>query len=167
MVSRFKNKIWKKEDLDKAEKILDKAEKNKSKMAKHVEISLFLFTFLLGILATASVSVVSMPILAVGSLSFGAFMALVFGVLVGCLIIFFSWNMHWLGEHHHAAIALGVIFSGIACFALVAMKANEINVSRGILSLHEPLFLGFVYMIGFLAPYALFTIIEHLRRNSK
>lgn len=151
-------KGWSKEEIKKAENILSEAEKNKHPHIKNVEDSLYWFTLIIGILGTVILSLVMIPILVVSNNLWTYIIAGVFGFLLGALIIIIIKDLHWLEHHHHLLISLVIPIVAIFNFFIVVNRVNAFSYSLGLRNLHNPVMVGIVYFICFLAPYFVFLV---------
>jgi ABC-type uncharacterized transport system fused permease/ATPase subunit len=136
-------KGWSKEEIKKAENILSEAEKKKHPDVKKVENSLYWFTLIIGILGTVILSLIMIPILVVSN---------------NLWIIIIIKDLHWLEHHHHLLISLLIPIVAIFNFFIVVNRVNSFNTSLGIMNHHNPVMVGIVYFVCFLAPYFVFLV---------
>lgn len=147
-----------------AEQILKKAEKRKHPRIRHVENSMFWFTLATGILGSALLSFAIIPVLVAGTIGQGMLVAFVFGLLLGMMIRFMTGNMNWLEDHHHLSITFVIPLIALFNFFIIGVVVNQFNRAYGMQSQHNPVFLGVMYFLGFLVPFAVLAFVKGVRR---
>jgi hypothetical protein len=153
-------KGWSKEEINRAEEIMRKAEQNKHPHIKKVEGSLYWFTLCIGILGTVLLSLIIIPVLIANNAALSYVLTGVFGFLLGALIVMIIKDLHWLEHHHHLLLSLIIPFIAIFNFFIVVNRVNLFSSSIGLRTLHNPLLVGMVYMVCFIIPYAVFLILK-------
>lgn len=149
-------KGWSREELERAERIMKKAEDNKHPSIRKVEDSLYWFTLAIGIIGTVLLSLILIPILIVNNNAWSYILTAVFGFLLGAIIIIIVKDLHWLGRHHHLSISLIIPIIALFNFFIVVNKVNLLVYGIGFPNYHNPILLGVIYFVSFLIPYFLF-----------
>jgi hypothetical protein len=164
MRKRLAKKGWTKEEIVAAEHTIIRAENSKHHKIKATQGWMFWLTLMTGVLGACILTLAMLPILVAGTPGQGVFIALTFGFLLGLLMLYISKRMHWLGQKNHLSMALIVPLAGVASFVLVALRVNEFNSLAGIHYMHEPFLLGFMFFLGYLTPYAVYTAFHKIKR---
>lgn len=155
-------KGWSKEEIAKADRILEEAEKKKHPHIKKIDNSLYWFTLITGILGTVILSIIMIPVLVASNNTWTYLITGIFGFLLGSLIIMILKDLHWLEHHHHLLISLLIPIVAVFNFFIVVSKVNAFNYSLGLRNLHNPVIVGVIYFICFLIPY--FAFLAYKRR---
>lgn len=153
-------KGWSKEEIVRAEKIINKAEKNKHVNVKRVEKSLYWFVLIIGLLGTVMLSLILIPVLMVNMTYWGYVITGVFGFLLGALIVMIIKDLHWLEHHHHVFISLLIPTLAVFNFFIIVNKVNLLNFSIGLNNFNNPVFTSLIYLVCFLIPYAAFLLLK-------
>ena len=153
-------KGWSKEEINRAEDIIEKAEQNKHIHIRRVENSIYWFTLCIGIIGTMLLSLTLIPILIANNTALSYVLTGVFGFLLGALIVIIVKDLHWLEHHHHLLLSLAIPFIAIFNFFIVVNRVNLFSGSIGLRTLHNPLLVGMVYMVCFIIPYAAFLLFK-------
>ncbi|KYK25756.1 hypothetical protein AYK26_01950 [Euryarchaeota archaeon SM23-78] len=156
MRKKLHAKGWSKEEIDRAEKIMKKAEKNKHPDLIRVENSLFWFTLAIGILGTILLSLLLVPILIINNNAWSYILTAVFGFLLGILIVIIIKDMHWLEHHHHLSITILIPVIALLNFLIVVNRVNLFNLQLGLSNFHNPAVIGMIYLVCFVIPYIIF-----------
>ncbi|MBW2990275.1 hypothetical protein KY348_01070 [Candidatus Woesearchaeota archaeon] len=160
MRKKLHAKGWSKEEIDRAKKIIKKAEKNKHPHTVKLENSLYWFTLIIGILGTILFSLVLVPILVVNTTCWGYVLTGLFGFLLGALVIIIIKDLHWLEQHHHLLISLLIPVVAIFNFFIVVKRVNMITMGLGLNNYHNPILTGVIYLACFIIPYIIFLLLK-------
>ena len=160
MKKKLHLKGWTKEEIDRAEMIMRRAEKKKHPHIKKLETCLYWFTLIIGILGTILVSLILIPVLIVNGTGWGYVLIGVFAFLLGALIIVIIKDLDWLEQHHHLLITLLIPIIAIFNFFIVVNRINLLNYSLGLNNFHNPVLIGATYFVCFIIPYALFLALK-------
>jgi len=153
-------KGWSKEEINRAEDIIEKAEQNKHAHIKRVDNSIYWFTLSIGILGTILLSLVLIPVMIASNNAWSYIITGVFGFLLGAIIVIIIKDLHWLGHHHHLFLSLIIPIVAIFNFFVVINRVNVFSSSIGLRTLHNPLLVGMVYLVCFIIPYAAFLLLK-------
>jgi hypothetical protein len=151
-------KGWSEEEIIKAERIFNDAEKKKHPHVRHLEKSLYWFTLATGIIGTVLFSFVLIPIFMISNNTWSFILTGMFGFLLGTVIIIIVKDLHWLEQHHHLFISLTTPIIAIFNFFIVVNRVNILVYTLGLKYIHDPIMLGITYFICFLIPYGAFMI---------
>jgi len=160
MRKRLHKKGWEKAEIDRVERIIKKAEKNKHPHVKKLENSLYWFTLIIGILGTVFFSIMLIPILIASTNTWGYVLTGMLGFLLGALIIIIIKDLHWLEDHHHLFIALLIPVIALLNFIIVVNRVNALKYQLGLGIQHHPFIIGIIYLICFLIPYMVFLFLK-------
>lgn len=151
---------WSKEEIERTNQILKKAERKKHPHVKSLEKSLYWFTLIVGILGTILLSFVLTPILIVNKNMWGYILTGMFGLLLGVMIVIIIKDLHWLEDHHHLFISLIIPIVAIFNLFIVVSRVNLLNYSIGLNNFHNPIVIGVIYFVCFIIPYTGFLIFK-------
>ena len=154
-------KGWSKEELDKAEEIIDDKEVNdKSGSLSHMNRILFWSIMFVIIIGNAMIAFILIPMILVFTQLAMNIFAVIVGLMAGLLFNFLIWDIedNLKRKHHVIAILIIPLLAIVNLYGIVRIS-NAINDVFQISSVREdPLSIAAFYVVGFLAPY-LFTLL--------
>ena len=157
---RLMKKGWGKEDIVKAEDII--ASRNvhdKSRSTVFAIRVIFWSILFVMIIGNALVSFVLIPLLLVFNKLAMDIFVIVIGFTIGLLFNFLIWDVgEYLTKKHHLTAAILIPLLGVINLHAVVRISNSVNDVFQITEVRgDPLVVGALYVIAFLAPY-LFTL---------
>lgn len=156
--TKLMKKGWRKSDINKTVKIIEKAKKSKHPKIKMLDKQVFSFSLILAIMGNFIISISLIPVLLVlNSILLYVIiviMALTFGLLFELLIR----SIEHLETKHH--ILLGVIIPIVAVINFVNMVifSNKIEKILNIQNPQNPYLVAVIYAVSFILPYAVYQV---------
>jgi len=148
-------KGWKKRDINKATKIIERAKKNKHSKIKLLDKSVYWFSLVITIIGNFIISVTLIPfILALRGASL-YLIVITLGLAFGLLFELLIRTIENLETKHH--LFLGIIIPLITLINFIIIS-NNIKKLIGIESPQNLLIVGSVYAIAFILPYISYQI---------
>lgn len=154
LIDRLIEKGWKKKDITRTLKIIEKAKENKHPKIKLLDKAVFWFSLLLAVIGNLVISIALIPELLVlnGAQLYAIIITLgaAFGLLFELLIRSIE-----LQAKHHLFIGIIIPLSALISFIIVSNNMKKIV---GIENPNNPLLVGAVYTISFIMPYAIYHV---------
>ena len=161
---QLKKKGWSEDDIKKAEQIIEsryRHDKSKSIPTSNRIVFWTLFTVIL--IANFLISLTLIPFLLVLNKTGLDFIIVVIGVAFGILFTFMI-NLAHISRRHHIIAGTIIPIVAIINFILITYLANVMN---NVLQLTEvrqnPLIIGIIYVIAFIAPFIIDSLIRKER----
>jgi len=158
--TRLLRKGWTKEELDKAEEIVNEKEAHdKSGSLVHSNRILFWSVMFVIIIGNALIAFILIPMILVFTELAMSVFSLIVGLLAGLLFNFLVWDIEDnLQRRHHVIAILAIPTLAIVNLYGIVRISNAINDVFQITAVREdPLSIAAFYVVGFLIPY-LFTL---------
>jgi len=148
-------KGWKKSDINKTIKIIERAKKNKHPQIKVLDKFVYWFSLLIAIIGNLIISISLIPVLIVlqGLKLYLVIIAL--GLAFGLLFELLIRTIENLEIKHHLFLGTIIPIISIINFIIISNNMKELI---GIESQHNPIIIGAVYAIAFILPYISYQV---------
>lgn len=152
-------KGWKKKDINKAVKIIEKAKANKHPKIKILDKLVIWFSFAIAIIGNFIISIGMIPfILAFNKLNL-YFIVIVEGLSFGLLLELLIRSIWHFEKKHHILFSTIIPLIAIINFALIVTVSSNINKTLKIGYSHvaqNPILVGIAYAFAFILPYLIY-----------
>ena len=148
-------KGWKKSDINKTLKIIERAKKNKHPQIKVLDKFVYWFSLLIAIIGNLVISISLIPVLIVlkGPQLYLVIIAL--GLAFGLLFELLIRTIENLEIKHHLFLGIIIPIISIINFIIISNNMKELI---GIESPQDPIITGAVYTIAFILPYISYQV---------
>lgn len=162
----LKRKGWSKEDISKAEKIInERVKKDKSGTLPYANRSVFWTMFFVIIIGNIIISILMIPFLLVLNLPFLDFIIIVLGLSFGFLFNFLITDIRHITFKHHLIAGIIIPLVAIVNFFFMTTIANNLNDYLEVSNIRQnPYTISIIYMVAFILPYLFFRIVEYLKK---
>ena len=158
-MEEIKNKLveegWKKRDINKTIRIIEKAKENKHPKIKLLDKTVYWFSLLIAIVGNLIISISLIPVLLALKGQQLYFIIIVLGISFGLLFELLIRTVENLKSKHH--LFLGIIIPIIAVINFIIVSNNTKRLI-GIENPQNSLITGAVYAIAFILPYISYQI---------
>lgn len=155
----IKNKLvekgWKKSDINKTIKIIEKAKKNKHPQIKTLDKFVYWFSLLIAIIGNLVISISLIPVLLALKGIFVYVVIITLGISFGLLFELLIRTIENLEVKHHLFLSIIIPIIAVINFIIIS---NNIKELIGIESQQNPIIIGAVYAIAFILPYIFYQI---------
>ncbi|MFH1053302.1 MAG: hypothetical protein V1740_02680 [Candidatus Woesearchaeota archaeon] len=152
---KLKKKGWNQRDIKKSVRILKNSKKKREKHVKVLDKLIFVFVFIVAVIANIVMSIFLIPLLIVMESTSSFFLIIVSLALIsGVIFTFLIYEIESLEKKHH--ILLGVIVPLIALvnIIIIVFISNRLLDQLNTFKVHQnPLIVPVIYIIFFLLPY--------------
>jgi len=148
-------KGWKKSDINKTIKIIERAKKNKHPQIKVLDKFVYWFSLLIAIIGNLVISISLIPVLIVLKGPQLYLVIITLGLAFGLLFELLIRTIENLEIKHH--LFLGIIIPIIAVINFIIIS-NNMKELIGIESPQDPIIIGAVYAIAFILPYISYQV---------
>ncbi|HJO01406.1 MAG: hypothetical protein QF655_02575 [Candidatus Woesearchaeota archaeon] len=148
-------KGWKKSDINKTIKIIEKAKKNKHPQIKSLDKLVYWFSLLITIIGNLVISISLIPVLLILKGPQLYLVIIILGFAFGLLFELLLRGIENLETKHH--LFLGIIIPIIAVTNFIIISKN-IKTFIGLENPQDPIIVGSVYAIAFIIPYISYQI---------
>ena len=156
---RLSEKGWKKRDISKAIKIIEKARANKHPKIKLLDKFVIWFSFAIAIIGNFIISITMIPfILAFDNLNL-YFIVLIAGLSFGLLFELLIRSMWHFENKHHILFSTIISLIAIINFALIVTFSSNINKTLKVgysPAAQNPILVGIAYAFAFILPYLIY-----------
>lgn len=158
---KLRKKGWSPSEIKKTLEIAEIAKKNKHPFVKFLDSYIYWIVLLLTIFVNLFLAFTCLPYLLVLTSSILYPIIALFGFSFGLFFEVLINNLENLQKEHHLIISLVIPIYSIVFFFIIATLSNNL-ITRMRLStpLHDPIIIGFVYGIVFIAPYFYYQFLK-------
>jgi len=155
---RLKQKGWKKKDIDKTVKIIQKAKENKHPHIKTLDNAVYWISLLVAIIGNFLISISLIPVLLILR-SFPLYLTIItLGASFGLLFELLIRSIEHLETKHHLLLGILIPIIAIINVVIIVLISNRIEAILNIQNLQNPLLVGSVYAIAFIFPFTIYHV---------
>ena len=148
-------KGWKKSDINKTLKIIERAKKNKHPQIKVLDKFVYWFSLLIAIIGNLFITISLIPVLIVLKGPQLYLVIITLGFAFGLLFELLIRSIDNLETSHH--LFLGIIIPIIAVINFIIVL-NNMKELIGIQNFQDPIIIGSIYAIAFISPYIFYQL---------
>lgn len=160
---RLAEKGWNNRDINNAMRIIENARKNRHPKIKILDSIVCWLPLIAATIGNFVIAVALLPLLLVFNNLTLYFLLITVGLSFGMLFELLIRSIEHLKAEHHAFLTIVVPLISAVNFMLIVLFSNKIGQIIKLENIHQPLTVGIIYSISFIAPY----IIQNFHRFLK
>ena len=167
-IEELKKKGWKDEDIARADMTIgERRKKDKSGTMPYMDKAVFWTMFFLIITGNIIISILMIPFLLVLNLPFLDLIIIILGVSFGFLFNFLITDIRHVPFKHHIFAGIVIPILAVINFFIMTNMANTLADYLEVSNVRQnPYVISIIYMIGFIAPYLIFRILEYKKSKT-
>ncbi|MBI4452971.1 hypothetical protein HY637_06080 [Candidatus Woesearchaeota archaeon] len=150
---RLEKKGWRKLEIERAIRIIQRAKQDKTKENIFLERRIFWILIVVITVANFAVSVALMPLLVTLNGFALYFIIITLGIVFGLAFELVIRTIEHLQDKHHFALMLLIPVIALANIFLIAGLSNDFAEKLGLHNINSPLLAGLAYAVSFALPY--------------
>lgn len=153
---RLVEKGWSKRDINKTLKILEKAKKHPK--IKILDKSVYWISLIVTIIGNIIISISLIPFL-LTLRNFQLYLIIItMGIAFGLLFELLIRTIEHLETKHHLFLSIIIPIIAVINIVVIVLFSNRLEEAINIQNPHNPVLIGVVYAVAFIAPYVVYQI---------